>query len=83
MDLDSYISRYTGESRLQRLLLIVAATDASNKNGSDLILRRKALHLAEGQMKKDGNALLYRAIFSSGGGEDSTRNIDARLFEGE
>lgn len=90
MDLDSYIARYTGETRLKRLLCIAARVPqqhhgGNNSNCLELAQRQRALKLAELQMRRDGNALLYREIF--GGGEEGTRrriiNYDPQLFEGK
>ena len=97
MDLDSYIARYTGETRLKRLLCIAARVpqqhhhnggNNSNNNSSnclELAQRQRALKLAELQMRRDGNALLYREIFGSD--EEGARrrivNYDPQLFEGK
>ena len=61
MDLDSYVGRYTGETRLQRLLLIV-------KKCSDQETALQALKLLEQQVKADGNVRLYKEIFGTGDG---------------
>ena len=61
MDLDSYIGRYTGETRLQRLLLII-------KTCSDQDTALQALKLLEQQVKTDGNVKRYKEIFGSGDG---------------
>ena len=61
MDLDSYIGRYTGETRLQRLLLII-------KTCSDNDTAFLALKLLEQQLKADGNVIRYKEIFGSGDG---------------
>ena len=105
MDLDSYIARYTGETRLRRLLSIAAAgphrlhRQQKNDGGSggggsggksstpciELAQRQQALKLAELQMRRDGNASLYREIF--GFGEDGVGRriaaVDPKLFEGK
>jgi len=80
MDLESYIARYTGESRLKRLLSIAVAGQQI-----DLTQRKDALKLAERQMRHDSNALLYREVFGQGE-EQVGRKIAARdpqLFEGK
>lgn len=56
MDLESYIARYSGETRLQRLLLVAQTT-------SDEALASQAYHLAEQQMKVNGNVKKYKEIF--------------------
>jgi hypothetical protein len=96
MDLDSYIARYTGETRLKRLLSIAARVPqhhhqhhhqqhGGSNNCIELAQRQRALKLAERQMRRDGNALLYREIF--GGGEEGAgrriANYDPQLFEGK
>ena len=86
MDLDSYIARYTGENRLRRLISIAAAgSHQQKKHKIDLAQRKQALALAERQMRRDGNASLYREIF--GGSEDGAgRRIaahDPKVFEGK
>jgi len=63
MDLDSYIARYTGENRMRRLLSITA----SGPDCLDLAQRQRALQLAERQMRRDRNALLYKEVFGEGG----------------
>ena len=50
MDLEAYISRYRGETRLQRLLHI-------GKTVLDPSMVTQAYELAEAQMKEDGNVL--------------------------
>lgn len=60
MDLEAYISRYRGETRLQRLLHI-------GKTATDAALITQAYELAEAQMKEDGNVLRYKEVF----GDDS------------
>jgi len=59
MDLETYISRYRGETRLQRLLHI-------GKTASDSALVTQAYELAEMQMKDDGNVLRYKEVFGDG-----------------
>lgn len=59
MDLETYISRYRGETRLQRLLHI-------GKTASDSALVTQAYELAEMQMKEDGNVLRYKEVFGDG-----------------
>jgi hypothetical protein len=67
MDLEAYISRYRGETRLQRLLHIgKVATDAS--------LVTQAYELAETQMKEDGNVLRYKEVFGDG---KETTSVDS------
>ena len=61
MDLDSYIGRYTGETKIQRLLLII-------KTCSDNDTAFLALKLLEQQLKADGNVIRYKEIFGSGDG---------------
>ena len=78
MELDSYIDRYTGENRLRRLLIIAAAGPRENCN---LEQRKRALNLAEQQLRlRDDNVLLYREIF---GGGSEARRADPELFEGK
>lgn len=79
MDLESYIGRYTGESRLRRLLSI-AFDGPGEDDDSNLELRKEALKLVEQQLRRDRNFFLYRDIF--GGGGDSRRIFDPKLFEG-
>ena len=89
MDLDSYIARYTGETRLKRLLSIAVTAGQQQqhqKSGSiHLSQRQRALQLAERQMRRDGNVLLYREVF--GGAEEGVgrkiANHDPKLFEGK
>jgi len=57
-DLDSYISHYTGATRLERLDRIA---QTSWKN--DPILADQALALLEQQCKQEGNVIKYREIF--------------------
>jgi hypothetical protein len=59
MDLEAYIGRYRGETRLQRLLHI-------GKVATDPSLVTLAYELAEMQMKEDGNALRYKEVFGDG-----------------
>jgi hypothetical protein len=59
MDLEAYISRYRGETRLQRLLHI-------GKVSTDASLVTQAYELAETQMKEDGNVLRYKEVFGDG-----------------
>eukprot|EP00980_Cylindrotheca_fusiformis_P001255 scaffold332_cov117-Cylindrotheca_fusiformis.AAC.15 len=58
MDLETYIARYTGETRLQRLLLIAQQTP-------DDAIATQAFGLAETQMKQDGNVERYKQVFGS------------------
>lgn len=85
MDLDSYIARYTGETRLKRLLSIAAAGSQQEKNHVELSQRQRALELAERQMRRDGNAMLYKEVF--GESEEGVRrritNHDPKLYEGK
>lgn len=78
MDVDSYIARYTGETRLKRLLSIAVAGSQI-----DLSQRQRALKLAEQQMRRDGNALLYNEVF--GESEEGIRRKiathDPNLFD--
>lgn len=80
MDVDSYIARYTGETRLKRLLSIAVAGSQI-----DLSQRQRALKLAEQQMRRDGNALLYKEVF--GESEEGIRRKiathDPNLFGGK
>jgi len=57
-DLDSYISHYTGATRLERLDRIA---QTSWKN--DPILTDQAFALLEQQCKQEGNVIKYREIF--------------------
>lgn len=59
MDLEAYIGRYRGETRLQRLLHI-------GKTSPDASLVTQAYELAEIQMKEDGNVLRYKEVFGDG-----------------
>ena len=98
MDLESYIGRYSGETRLRRLISIAQGRSvygAGNNNSNlnlnlNLIQRQRALDLAEKQMIKDGNVQLYRQVFAGNGnnnGEDTGggggRIFDMDLFEGK
>ena len=98
MDLESYIGRYSGETRLRRLISIAQGRSvygAGNNNNSNLnlnlnlIQRQHALDLAEKQMIKDGNVPLYRQVFAGNGnnnGEDTGgggRIFDMDLLEGK
>lgn len=74
MDLDSYIARYTGESRLKRLLSIAVT------GGVSMPQRQRALLLAERQMRRDRNALLYKEFFAPG--EVRQRIANPTLYEG-
>jgi hypothetical protein len=56
MDLEAYISRYSGETRLQRLLLIAKTTPSD-------ALADQAFILAEEQIKRDGNVKRYNEVF--------------------
>ena len=56
MDLESYSARYSGETRLQRLLLIAQET-------TDEAVAAEAFALAEAQMKQDGNIRRYKEVF--------------------
>jgi hypothetical protein len=56
MDYESYIARYTGETRLQRLLLIARTTP-------DEALASQAFDMAEQQMREDGNVKRYKEVF--------------------
>jgi hypothetical protein len=73
MDLESYIGRYSGETRLRRLISIAQG----RRSEYDLIQRQSALDLAEQQMIKDGNVQLYRQVFAGRGG----RIFNMDLFE--
>ena len=93
MDLESYIGRYSGETRLRRLISIAQGRSvygAGNNNNNlnlnlnlTLIQRQHALDLAEKQMIKDGNVQLYRQVFAGNGhsnGED-TGGGGGRIFD--
>ena len=56
MDLETYSSRYDGETRLQRLVLIGQMTP-------DETVAQQAFDLAEQQMRQDGNVKRYKDIF--------------------
>ena len=56
MDLESYISKYSGQTRLQRLLLVGSTT-------ADAALSAQAYRLAVQQLKADGNVRKYKEIF--------------------
>lgn len=62
MDLDSYIGRYSGETRLKRLLLIAETT-------ADDALANRAFDMVEQQLRRDGNVQRYKEIFGDGGGD--------------
>ena len=90
MDLESYIGRYTGETRLRRLISIAQGRSvygAGNNNSNlnlTLIQRQHALDLAEKQMIKDGNVQLYRQVFAGNGnnnGEDTGGGGGGRIFD--
>lgn len=61
MDLEAYIGRYRGETRLQRLLHI-------GKTASEASTVTHAYELAEAQMKEDGNVLRYKEVFGDDNG---------------
>ncbi|CAB9517960.1 signalosome complex subunit 1 [Seminavis robusta] len=61
MDLEAYIQKYKGETRLQRLLHI-------GKVAQDASLVTQAYELAETQMKEDGNVLRYKEVFGDENG---------------
>ena len=65
MDLDSYIAKYNGETRLQRLLLVARTT-------SDESLAAQAFRMAEEQMKADGNVKRYKEVF---GGQQQQQQL--------
>jgi hypothetical protein len=93
MDLESYIGRYSGETRLRRLISIARGRSVygSGNNSNlnlNLIQRQRALDLAEKQMIKDGNVQLYRQVFAGNGNnngeeEGGGRIFDMDLFEGK
>lgn len=58
MDLEGYIAKYSGETRLQRLLQVARTT-------SDEALAAQAFYLAEEQMKTDGNVKTYKEVFGN------------------
>jgi len=85
MDLDSYATRYTGQTRLRRLLSISTGNipSGSSTGNDDLARRQRALSLAEKQMRRDGNTVLYRGVFGGGEKEWASRATDnPKLFEG-
>lgn len=57
MDLESYMSRYSGETRLQRLLVIAQSMT------SDETLAAQAFDMAEKQMKENRNVVRYTEVF--------------------
>eukprot|EP00934_Nitzschia_sp_Nitz4_P001547 Nitzschia sp. Nitz4//scaffold24_size164493//63678//65452//NITZ4_002323-RA/size164493-snap-gene-0.15-mRNA-1//-1//CDS//3329544099//1547//frame0 len=59
MDLENYISRYTGTTRLQRLLLIAQTEHLEDG------LRLSALDLAIQQMQQDQNVRMYQRVMSN------------------
>ena len=71
MDLDAYISRYSGETKLQRLLLVA-------KTCPDEDAALQALRLLEKQLKSAGNVRGYKEIFGP-----SARGADADSTLGE
>ena len=71
MDLEAYISRYSGETRLQRLLLI------ANTTPSDA-LANQAFSLAEEQIKRDGNVKRYNEVFGFHQQQDSSEQLLAQ-----
>ena len=56
MDLETYIAKYSGETRLQRLLLVARTTP-------DEAVANQAFDLAEEQMRADGNVNRYKEVF--------------------
>jgi len=52
------MTRYSGETRLQRLLLVARTT-------ADEALAAQAFRMAEQQMKEDGNVKKYKEVFGS------------------
>jgi hypothetical protein len=58
LDLESYASRYTGITRLQRLLLIAKSVPSDE-------ISQQAFDLVEQQMRQDGNVLGYRHVFGN------------------
>ena len=56
MDLEAFFARYTGETRLQRLLLFARTT-------SDETLSNQAFEMAQQQLKQDGNVKRYKQVF--------------------
>jgi hypothetical protein len=79
MDLDSYIAKYSGETRLQRLLVVARTT-------SDEALAAQAFRLAEVQMRADGNVKKYKEVFGGQRGqgqsaaEERTQDAGAKLW---
>ena len=65
LDLEAYVNRYSGETRLQRLLLIARKTP-------DEALAQQAFALAEAQVKADGNIVAYKNLYGYGSGGSST-----------
>ena len=59
MDLEAYMSRYEGETRLQRLLYI-------GKSACDGFTAMQAYEMAEAQMKVDRNVIRYSEVFGDG-----------------
>jgi hypothetical protein len=57
MDLETYSSRYDGETRLQRLVLI-------GQMSPDESVAQQAFDLAEQQLRQDGNVKRYKEIFA-------------------
>ena len=55
-DLESYSAKYSGETRLQRLLMVA-------RNTTDEALAAQAFRMAEHQMKADGNVKRYKQVF--------------------
>jgi len=96
MDLEPYIGRYSGETRLRRLISIAqqkqnerSRTSSNSNNYSNVSLRQRqrALDLAEHQMKKDGKVEIYRRVFgtfnnNNSNGEGGGSIIDDDLMEG-
>lgn len=58
MDLETYIARYSGETRLKRLLMVAKTTEDEDEG-------QQAYAMAEQQMKKDGNIKVYKEVFGS------------------
>jgi len=77
MDLETYIARYSGETRLQRLLLIA-------QQCPDEAVATQAFGIAEAQMKEDGNLRQYKKVFGlSGDASGETSGDMAMEFLGE
>ena len=72
MDLESYIGRYSGETRLQRCLLIARTTP-------DETVANQAFDMAEAQMKEAGNVKRYKEIFGGTGVDNSNPNGKRKL----